>query len=357
MRIDAIIVGCGISGSIIARRLAEERNETVLIIEKRNYIGGYCHDYRGEDGILIHKHGPHIFRTDSKKVWDFLSRFCTWQDYQHKVLSYVEGHFYPMPINLDTVNQFLGASYTSETVGEYFASHRTTPEEIHCVKDVIESQIGEEFYHAFFEHYTEKQWGMSCEKLPPEIVARIPIRKNRDDRYFIHRYQALPRDGYTRMFENMLDHPNIHVLLNTDYRDVKDDIECNHVYYSGPIDEYYDYCFGHLPYRSVTFAFETLPIEQFQPTSVVNYPNNYDYTRITEFKHFYGKKVPNTVIAKEIPGENGDPSYPIPTKENKALYERYTSLPHENVTFIGRLGEYRYYSMDQIVENLLRKEL
>ena len=358
MKIYNVIVGCGIAGSIMARRLAEEKNQQVLIVEKRSYIGGYCNDYRNEDGLLIHRHGPHIFRTDSMQVWTFLSRFTAWQDYQHKVLSCVGGHLYPMPINLDTVNQFLGASYTSETVDEYFATHRTIPEEIHCVKDVIESQIGEEFYHAFFERYTEKQWGMPCEKLPPEIVARIPIRKNRDDRYFIHRYQALPKEGYTRMFENMLDHPNIHILLNTDYKDVKDDIKCNHVYYSGSIDEYYDYCFGRLPYRSVTFAFERLPIEQFQPVSVVNYPNNYDYTRITEFKHFYGKKVPNTVIAKEIPGANGDPSYPIPTKENKALYERYTSLPHENVTFIGRLGEYRYYSMDQIVENLLcKKEL
>lgn len=353
-----IIVGAGIAGSVLARRLAEEKKQQVLIVEKRNYIGGYCYDYRNEDGILIQKHGPHIFRTDSMQVWKFLSRFTVWQDYQHKVLSYVGGHLYPMPINLDTVNRFLGASYTSETVDEYFLMHRTNPQQINCVKDVIESQIGAEFYHAFFEHYTEKQWGLPCDKLPPEIVSRIPIRKNRDDRYFLHRYQALPKDGYTRMFENLLDHPNIHILLKTDWRDIKDSIEYKHIYYSGSIDEYYDYCFGHLPYRNVTFEFETLPIEQFQPVSVVNYPNNYDYTRITEFKHFYKRQLPNTVIAKEFPGGTGvDPSYPIPTQENKALYEKYKSLPHEKVTFIGRLGEYRYYSMDQIVENLLSKEL
>ena len=221
------------------------------------------------------------------------------------------------------------------------------------MKDVIESQIGPEFYHAFFEKYTEKQWGLSCEQLPPEIVARIPIRKNRDDRYFTHRYQALPKDGYTRLIQRILDHPDIHILLNTDYKDVKDTIECEHIYYSGPIDEYYDYCYGNLPYRSVTFKLETYPIEQYQPASVVNYPNNYDYTRITEFKHFYHNKTNNTVIAKEIPSSDGDPSYPIPTNDNKELYKKYADIPNNKVTFIGRLGEYRYYSMDQIVEKML----
>lgn len=349
-----VIVGAGIAGSVLARRLAEEENKQVLVVEKRDYIGGYCYDYRDENGILIHRHGPHIFRTESEKVWRFLSRFTDWEDYQHKVLINVSGHLYPMPINLDTVNQFLGTNYTAENVDEYFAAHRTNLSKITCVKDVIESQIGSEFYHAFFEKYTEKQWGLPCEQLPPEIVARIPIRKNRDDRYFTHRYQALPRAGYTKMIQNMLNHPNIHVLLNTDYMDIKESIECEHIYYSGPIDEYYDYRYGKLPYRSVMFRFETYPIEQYQPVSVVNYPNNYDYTRITEFKHFYRQKTANTVIAKEIPSSDGDPSYPIPTNENKALYNKYASIPNDKVTFIGRLGEYRYYSIDQIVERLLQ---
>ena len=354
MKIDSIVVGCGIAGSVMARKLAEEKHEKVLVVEKRNHIAGYCYDYRDENGILIHKHGPHIFRTDSEVVWKYLSRFTAWEDYQHKVLANVNGNFYPMPINLNTINLYLGTHYTAEDVDSYFDKNKTHPAEIKSVKDVVESQIGTEFFHAFFEKYTEKQWGASCNQLPPEIVARIPIRKNRDDRYFTHRYQALPKEGYTKMIQNILDHPNIHILLNTDYIDVKDCLECNHIYYSGSIDEYYNYCYGKLPYRSVTFQFEKYPIRQYQPVSVVNYPNSYDYTRITEFKHFYhGEKTLNTVIAKEFPSSNGDPSYPIPTNNNRILYCKYVSIPNDKVTFIGRLGEYRYYSMDQIVETII----
>lgn len=348
-----LVVGGGIAGSVISRRLAEEKGYQVYVIEKKNYIGGYCYDYRSENGILIHKHGPHIFRTESRQVWEWLSRFTKWTDYQHKVLAFVNGHFYPMPINLDTVNKFLGTNYTSEDVELYFEAHRKKLDTVKNVKDVIESQIGSEFYHAFFEHYTQKQWGMPCEELPPQIVARIPIRQNRDDRYFTHCYQALPKEGYTQMIMNILNHPNIHILLNTDFKNIQGKAEWEHIYYCGSIDEYYDYRFGKLPYRSVDFEFETLRLETYQPVAVVNYPNNYDYTRITEFKHFYRQKSDYTIIAKEFPRAKGEPSYPIPTKENKALYHKYATIPNEKVTFIGRLGEYQYYSMDQIVEKML----
>lgn len=352
-----VIVGSGIAGAVLARRIAEEKNQEVLVIEKQNYIGGYCNDYCDECGILIQRHGPHIFRTESEQVWRFLSRFTKWEDYQHRVLSYVNGRYYPMPINLDTVNDFLGTHYTTENVMDYFDAHRTHPETIENVRDAIESQIGPEFYHAFYEQYTQKQWGTAPENLPPDIVARIPIRQNRDNRYFTHKYQAMPRDGYSKMIANILDHPRIHILLNTNFRDVKGDVCGAYVYYSGSIDEYYDYRFGKLPYRCVSFEFEMFPCEFYQPTAVVNYPNNYDYTRITEFKHFYKKKTNFTVIAKEYPSSEGDPSYPIPTKANKDLYACYASIPNENVFFIGRLGEYRYYSMDQIVQNILSMDL
>jgi UDP-galactopyranose mutase len=357
LKIKNIVVGSGIAGAVIARRLAEEKNEKVLVVERRNYIGGYCYDYRDENGILIHLHGPHIFRTHSEKIWNFLSRFTEWYDYQHKVLANVGGKNYPMPINLDTVNLFLGTHYDSENVEEYFENHRIQIEKVENVRQVIESQIGSTFYHAFFEKYTEKQWGCSCEELPPEVVARIPIRKNRDDRYFEHRYQAMPQNGYTEMIKNLLDHPNISVLLNTDYKDIQDRISFDRMYYSGAIDEYHSYRYGKLPYRCVFFQFETFACEEYQPVAVVNYPNNYNYTRITEFKHFYNQKVSRTVIAKEYPSESGDPSYPIPVFENRKKYELYLAIPAPNVRFIGRLGRYRYYSMDQVVEEVLNMQI
>lgn len=357
MKVKNIVIGSGIAGAVIARRLAEEKNEKVLVVERRNYIGGYCYDYRDENGILIHLHGPHIFRTHSEKIWGFLSRFTEWYDYQHKVLANVGGNNYPMPINLDTVNLFLGTHYDSENVEDYFENHRIQIEKVENVKQVIESQIGSTFYRAFFEKYTEKQWGVSCEELPPEIVARIPIRKNRDDRYFEHKYQAMPKNGYTDMIKNLLDHPNISVLLNTDYKDIRASISFDRMYYSGAIDEYHSYRYGKLPYRCVFFQFETFDCEEYQPVAVVNYPNNYDYTRITEFKHFYNQKVNRTVIAKEYPNESGDPSYPIPVLENQKKYESYLAIPTPNVTFIGRLGRYRYYSMDQVVEEVLNMQI
>lgn len=358
MKIDSVIVGCGIAGSILSRRLAEEKGQQVLVVERRSHVGGYCYDYRNEDGILVHRYGPHIFRTNSRKVWDYLSRFTKWHDYQHRVLTFVNGQFFPIPINLDTVNGYLGTSYTSENIETYIEGIRKKNGENRCVKDVIESQIGTEFYKAFFKNYTEKQWGMPCEELPPEIVARVPIRTNRDNRYFTHQYQALPEDGYTTMIQNILNHPNIHVMLNTDYEDIRSmRTGYTHLYYSGSIDEYYGYRFGKLPYRCVSFEFLKCPTEYYQPVSVVNYPNNYDYTRITEFKHFYGNKTGSTVIAKEFPSGVGDPSYPIPIRKNKEKYRHYQEIEDEGVTFIGRLGEYQYYSMDQIVEKILGMEL
>ncbi|MGI5977340.1 MAG: UDP-galactopyranose mutase [Candidatus Limivicinus sp.] len=358
MKVQNLVIGAGASGIVLARRIAEEKNEKVLIIEKRNHIAGDCYDYRDAEGILIHKYGPHIFRTNDEKVYHFLSRFTDWFDYQHKVLAYVGGDYYPMPINLDTVNNFLGTHYNSENVLEYFDRVKKNIPVVRNVKDVIESQVGTVFYENFFKNYTQQQWGMAPEDLPPEIVARIPIRSNRDDRYFTVKYQGIPSEGYTAMFMNMLNHPNISYMLNTDYFDISDQIEAEHIYFSGRIDEFYQYKFGKLPYRCVHFKFETIDREQVQPVAVVNYPNENDYTRITEFKHFMRSNSHKTVISKEYPSSEGNPSYPIPTAENQALYQKYVSLSaNDKVEFIGRLGTYKYYSMDQTIDAILKMKL
>lgn len=357
---DIVIVGAGLSGCILARRIAEECDKKVLIIEKRNHIGGDCYDYRDKSGILIHKYGPHIFRTDNKKVYDYLSRFTDWVDYQHKVLSYVDGLFYPMPINLDTVNMFFGTRYNSLNIMRCFNSMKKEIKEIKSVKDVIESQVGEVLYEKFFENYTEKQWGMKADILPKEIVARIPIRTNRDNRYFTHKYQCLPQNGYTELFKELTKHKNIKIMFNTEYKELKDFITASKIFYTGSIDEYYDFKYGKLPYRSVKFQLERLNVKWYQPVSVVNYPNNYDYTRITEYKHFYMEDLQQTIISKEYSCGEGDPSYPIPTKDNIALYNKYkkkAGKDDKKIKFIGRLGEYKYFSMDQIVENVLNLQI
>ncbi len=361
MNVDILIVGAGIAGITLARRYAEEQNAEVLIVERRSHIGGYCFDYFDHNGICIHKFGPHIFRTNVAEVYQFLSRFTDWYDYQHKVLSYVGGNFYPMPINLDTVVKFSGGQYDSDTVLSYFDKIKTHPNDINNVKDVVESQVGPVFYELFFKNYTKKQWGIDAEKLPPSIISRIPIRNNRDDRYFTAQYQGIPANGYAVMMQKMLDHPKIHYLLNTDFKNIADNFRYDKMFYSGSIDEYYDYCFGKLPYRCVSFKIEEYDTEFYQPVAVVNYPNDYDYTRITEFKHFFpysasiGRK---TVIAKEFSNFEGDPSYPIPLQKNLDLYRKYRNIDaKKNVVFIGRLGTYQYYSMDQIVQNILSMRL
>lgn len=351
-----MIVGAGIAGITLARRYAEEKNCRVLIVEKKLHIGGQCYDYRNKEGILVHKYGPHIFRTSSKLVYDYLSKFTEWYDYQHKVLASVNGQLLPMPINLDTINQHLGTSYTSDNVLEYFEKVKTYPQEINNIKNAVESQVGPIFYEDFFKNYTTKQWGEDPSKLPASIISRIPIRSNRDNRYFTAKYQGIPKEGYSKMFENMLDNPNIQVLLNTSYNQIKDVILADKIFYSGSIDEYFDYCFGKLPYRCVYFNFEEYDCQYYQPVAVVNYPNNYDYTRITEFKHFTNHKSRHTIIAKEYSSNIGAPSYPIPTGDNIDLYQKYNNLVKNNIRFIGRLGHYKYFSMDQTVEEILNEK-
>jgi UDP-galactopyranose mutase len=352
---DYLIVGAGFAGSVLAERLANDAGKKVLIIDRRNHIGGNAYDFYDDAGILIHKYGPHIFHTNSPEVFSYLSRFTQWRPYEHRVLTTVEGKLLPIPINLDTVNKLYGKNFTSEELEEFFNSIKEDVKHIHTSEDVVVSQVGRDLYEKFFRGYTRKQWGMDPSELDKAVTSRIPTRTNQDDRYFTDTYQAMPLHGYTRMFEKMLTHPNIHIMLNTDYRDLKGVIPYKKLIFTGPVDEYFDYCYGKLPYRSLNFVHKTYDVRQFQPVAVVNYPNDHEYTRITEYKHLTGQTNEKTSVTYEFPCWDGDPYYPVPKPENAELYQKYKNLADEtpDVHFVGRLATYRYYNMDQVVAQAL----
>jgi UDP-galactopyranose mutase len=352
---DYLIVGAGFAGSVLAERLASQANNKVLLVEKRNHIGGNAYDCYDESGVLIHKYGPHIFHTNSSDVFEYLSRFTAWRPYQHRVLASVDGQLVPMPINLDTINRLYGTSYTSFDLEDFFRSVAEPRNPILTSEDVVVSRVGRELYEKFFKNYTRKQWGLDPSELDAAVTSRVPVRTNRDDRYFTDRYQAMPRGGYTRMFERMLDHPNIKVMLNTDYREVRDFIPFKRMIYTGPIDEFFDNCYGKLPYRSLDFHFETLPESQHQPAAVINYPNDYAYTRVTEFKYLTGQEHSKSTLVYEFPKGEGDPYYPILNPQTAEIYKRYKALADAaaDVHFVGRLATYKYYNMDQVVAQAL----
>jgi UDP-galactopyranose mutase len=352
---DYMIVGAGFAGSVLAERLASQADKKVLLVEKRNHIGGNAYDCYDESGVLIHKYGPHIFHTNSTEVFEYLSQFTQWRQYQHRVLASVDGQLVPIPINLDTINQLYGTQYTSFTLEEFFKSVAEPREQIRTSEDVVVSRVGRELYEKFFKNYTRKQWGLDPSELDAAVTSRVPVRTNRDDRYFSDRYQAMPLHGFTRMFERMLDHPNIKVLLNTDYREVRDFIPYRRMIYSGPIDEFFDSCYGKLPYRSLDFKFETLPGGLQQRVAVVNYPNDYAYTRVTEFKHLTGQEHAKSTLVYEFPKSEGDPYYPVLNPEAGEIYKRYKALANATpeVHFVGRLATYKYYNMDQVVAQSL----
>jgi UDP-galactopyranose mutase len=347
---DYLIVGAGYAGSVLAERLARGSGKQILLVDRRPHIGGNAYDHYNEAGILVHKYGPHIFHTNSKEVFDYLSRFTDWRQYQHKVLASVDGQLVPVPINLDTINKLYGLNLNSFQMEEFLSIRAEHREQIRTSEDVVVNKVGRELYEKFFRGYTRKQWGLDPSELDAQVTARVPTRTNRDDRYFTDTYQAMPRNGFTRMFENMLDHPNIKILLNTDYRHVKDIIPHKEVIYCGPVDEFFEFRFGRLPYRCLDFRHETLNQQQFQPVAVVNYPNDNAFTRITEFKHLTGQEHSKTSIVYEYPQAEGDPYYPIPRRENAELYRQYQELAEqEGVHFVGRLATYKYYNMDQVV--------
>jgi UDP-galactopyranose mutase len=352
---DHLIVGAGFAGCVLAERLARGAGKRVLICDARPHVGGNAYDHYDDAGILVHKYGPHIFHTSSREVFDYLSRFTAWRPYQHRVRAWVDGQLVSIPINLDTINTLYGLSLNSLQVEEFLASRAEHHERIVTSEDVIVSKVGRELYEKFFKHYTRKQWGLDPSELDASVTARVPVRHNRDDRYFTDTYQAMPLHGYTRMFDRMLDHPNIQILLNADYHDVQRDVPHREVIYTGPVDAFFEYRFGKLPYRSIEFRFETKDMAVYQDAPVINYPNENPYTRITEFKYLTGQIHPKTTIVSEIPKSDGDPYYPVPRPENAALYRRYEELAKAtpNVHFAGRLGTYKYYNMDQVVAQAL----
>src|SRR5215213_478797 len=352
---DYVIVGAGLAGGVLAERLASKANKKVLLIDKRNHIGGNTYDYYNNDGILVHKYGPHIFHTNSKEVFDFLGQFTAWRWYEHKVLASVDGQFVPIPINLNTINTLYGLNLSSDQVEAFLASKAEKLTRVKTSEDVVVSKVGRELYEKFFKGYTRKQWGLDPSELDASVTARIPTRTNKDNRYFTDTFQAMPLHGYTKMFEEMLSHPNIKVMLNTDYKEIQDSIQYKNLIFTGPIDSYFDYCYGKLPYRSLEFKFETVEAERVQPTGTVNYPNEQPYTRTTEFKYLTGQKHAKTTVVYEYPQADGDPYYPIPRPENAEIYKKYQQLASTlpNVYFTGRLGTYKYYNMDQVVAQSL----
>lgn len=350
---DYLIVGAGYAGSVMAERLARDAGQKVLLCDVRPHIAGNAYDHLDAAGVLVHKYGPHIFHTNSREIFDYLSRFTEWRPYEHRVRASIDGQLYPIPINLDTINRLYGLDLDSAGLEKFFASVREPVAAVKTSEDVVVSTVGRELYEKFFRGYTRKQWGLDPSQLGAQVTARIPVRTNRDDRYFTDAHQQMPRHGFTRMFENMLDHENITLQLGTDYREiVKSGMPCRAMIYTGPIDEFFDYRFGRLPYRSLEFRHETHDREVFQEAPVVNYPDeNVPHTRVTEFKYLTGQQHPKTSVVFEYPRAEGDPYYPIPRPQNAEINAKYQALVNEtpNLHFVGRLASYKYYNMDQVV--------
>jgi UDP-galactopyranose mutase len=357
---DVLVVGAGFAGSILAERLASRGGKRVLVIDRRDHVAGNAYDYLDEHGVLVHKYGPHIFHTNSDKVVDYLSQFTEWRPYEHRVRARVDGKLVPIPINRTTVNELYGLDLRDEADTERFYAARAEPVDyVRTSEEAVVSKVGRDLYEKFFRGYTLKQWQRDPSELHASVASRIPTRTNTDDRYFTDSFQNMPADGYTAMFERILDHPNIEVRLATDFFDVRDEVAREHTVYSGPVDLYFGRCYGRLPYRSLEFELRTEPTpsgELVQPVGTVNEPGpNVAYTRTTEFRHLTGQRHHASSLAVEYPRSEGDPYYPIPSEETKALYKRYAQLAEReaDVTFVGRLARYQYLNMDQVTAQAL----
>lgn len=369
MQFDYLIVGAGFAGLVLAERICTQLGKTCLIVEKRRHIGGNCHDHYDDNGVLIHTYGPHYFRTNSPRIRDYLGQFTEWNPVAYTIKSYSEGRYWSFPVNLNTYEEIIGRAATSEEFEAWLAKERVSIADPANSEEAVISQCGWDLYNKFFLGYTLKQWKRHPRELDASVCARIPIRTNRDDRYLKEDFQALPKAGYTRMFERILEAcgNKVKVLLNTDYREVLPMVKYGHMIYTGPIDEFYNCCYGSLPYRSLRFETESFTEEQlkeregiagkpgfWQPAVQVNYPNDHEFTRIVEVKHATGQQCTNTTVVREYPDDYGpgkEAYYPIPASDAHALYKKYAerASAEKNTSFVGRLATYRYYNMDQVV--------
>jgi UDP-galactopyranose mutase len=369
MQYDLLIVGAGYAGLVVAERMATQYGLQSLIVDKRNHIGGNAHDGYDDDGVLIHTYGPHYFRTNSMRIKEYLSEFTEWHAVDYHIKSFTDGRYWSFPINLNTFEEMLGRTSSPEEMQAWLEKHRIPIEEPKNSEEVILSQVGTEFYEKFFKGYTIKQWKRHPRDLDASVCGRIPIRTNRDDRYLREEFQALPKDGYSQMFNRILEAcgDKVKVILNTDYRKVLEETTYRHLVYTGAIDEFFDHCHGHLPYRSLRFERESFDAEQlrareaisgkpgfWQPAMQVNYPNEEEFTRIVEIKHATGQVCTNTTIVREYPDDyepGKEPYYPVPAPDAAAIYQKYRKMAEAtpSTSFIGRLATYRYYNMDQVV--------
>ncbi len=363
-QIHNLIVGCGLSGATLANKIATELGEEVLVIDAASHLAGSCYDEWDANGICIHRYGAHIVHTNDAEVWNYLSQFTQWQPYTHEVKARIDGQEVPIPFNLNSIHQVFPAPVAQrleeKLLATYGADARVPILQLKENGDADLVMLADFVYEKVFLHYTLKQWGMKPEEVDPSVTARVPVCVNRDNRYFRDTYQGIPLGGYTEMVKNMLDHPLIRVELNTPFSAVKGEIEYKRLFYTGQIDEFFNYSLGKLPYRSLRFEFRQYEQRYYQSGAVINYPCEHDFTRICEPKHFLDKGSERTVIALEYPQphETGcnEPYYPIPGPQNEELYARYRRMADElgQVHFLGRLGDYRYYNMDEAVARALK---
>lgn len=367
MQYNFLIVGAGLSGCVIAERIATQLNKKVLLIDKRDHIGGNCYDKQDVEGILIHQYGPHWFHTNDKAIFSYLSTFTDWHLHEHKVKTSVDNMLLPIPINRDTINQLYKMQLGSPEEVQLFYDSVRVKGIVHPqnAEEMIIGQVGYDLYEKFYKNYTIKQWNVHPKELHASVTARIPVRTNTDDRYFTDTYQGIPKDGYTEMFRRMTNHKNITVALNTDFSSISTLAHFNKVVYTGPIDCFFNYAFGALPYRSLQFEHKTIDQEFYQVCQQVNYPNDFGYTRIVEWKHATGQKHAKTSITMEYPckWEPGkEPFYAVQTPDSEILYKKYKTAADKltTVKFCGRLADFKYYNMDQVIGRALtffKKEL